>query len=78
MFTPEGVQVSAFEHQVRGRMVQLGESLEGEDCVSGVLKIMATLRTEGLGNWGFDRDDATNIGRALHIGAVASIVVFFH
>ena len=65
MFTPEGVQVSAFEHQVRGRMVQLGESLESEDCVNGVLKIMATLRTEGLGNWGFDRDDATNIGRAL-------------
>ena len=65
MFTPAGIQVSEFEHQVQGRIVQLGESLEGEDCVRGVLSIMATLRREGLIKWGFDRDDATTIGRAL-------------
>ena len=65
MFTPEGIQVSAFEQQLRGRIVQLAESLEVEDCVQGVLQIMAKLRTEGLRNLWFERDDATNIGRAL-------------
>ena len=67
MFSPVGIQVSEFEHQVRGRIVQLGESLEEEDCVRGVLSIMATLRREGLVNWGFDRDDATTIGRSLRV-----------
>ena len=33
MFSPVGLQASEFEHQVRGRIVQLGESLEEEDCV---------------------------------------------
>ena len=65
MFTPEGVQVSDLEQQMRGRIVQLGDSLEGGDCVQGVLKIMATMRTEGLGRLEFDRQDATDIGRAL-------------
>ena len=65
MFTPEGVQVSDFEQQLRGRIVQLGDSLEGGDCVQGVLKIMATMRKEGLGRLEFDREDGTDIGRAL-------------
>ena len=65
MFTPEGVQVSDLEQQMRGRIVQLGDSLEEGDCVQGVLKIMATMRTEGLGRLEFNRQDATDIGRAL-------------
>ena len=65
MFTPEGLEVSAMEYQLRGRLIQLGESLEDGDCSSGVLRIMATLRAEGLRNFQFDRDDATTIGRDL-------------
>ena len=65
MFTPEGVQVSDLEQQMRGRIVQLGDSLIGGDCVQGVLKIMATMRKEGLGRLEFDREDGTDIGRAL-------------
>ena len=65
MFTPEGVQVSDLEQQMRGRIVQLGDSLIGGDCVQGVLKIMATMRKEGLGKLEFDREDGTDIGRAL-------------
>ena len=65
MFTPEGVQVSDFEQQLRGRIVQLGDTLKGGDCVQGVLKIMATMRKEGLGRLEFDREDGTDIGRAL-------------
>ena len=65
MFTPEGVQVSDIEQQLRGRIVQLGDSLEGGDCVQGVLKIMATMRKEGLGRLEFDREAGTDIGRAL-------------
>ena len=60
MFTPEGVQVSDFEQQLRGRIVQLGDSLEGGDCVQGVLKIMATMRKEGLGRLEFDSIDSAN------------------
>ena len=65
MFTPEDVQVSALEHQLRGRLVQLGEALEGGDCLQGVTRIMATLRAEGLGNWAFEREDALIIGSDL-------------
>ena len=57
--------MSDFEQQLRGRIVQLGDSLEGGDCVQGVLKIMATMRKEGLGRLEFDREDGTDIGRAL-------------
>ena len=53
------------EYQLRGRLIQLGESLEDGDCSSGVLRIMATLRAEGFRAFQFDRDDATNIGRDL-------------
>ena len=57
--------MSDIEQQLRGRIVQLGDSLEAGDCAQGVLKIMATLRAEGLGKLAFDREDATDIGRAL-------------
>ena len=57
--------MSDLEQQMRGRIVQLGDSLIGGDCVQGVLKIMATMRKEGLGRLEFDREDGTDIGRAL-------------
>ena len=63
MHTPEGLEVSEEELYLRGRVLQLGDD-QREDlgCVDAILDIMRTLKSEGVENMKFEREDGMRIG----------------
>ena len=66
MHTPKEQDVADKELYLRGRAVQLANSQKGDiDCVSAIVKIMKTLKTEGMSNIKFDYGDGREIGAQL-------------
>ena len=46
MFTPEGLTVSENERDLRGRALQVANTLREESAENAILEIMRTLRSE--------------------------------
>ena len=66
MHTPEGLEVTEEELYLRGRVLQLGdEQREDLSCVDAILNIIRTLKSEGLENMKFEKDDGKWIGTEL-------------
>ena len=66
MHTSKEQDVADEELYLRGRAVQLANSQKGDiDCVSAIVKIMKTLKTEGMSNIKFDYGDGRDIGAQL-------------
>ena len=62
----EGLNVTEEEHFLRGRVVQLSQSLRTEvDCVEAITDIMRILRLEGIDNLKFEREDGIWIAEEL-------------
>lgn len=66
MFTPEGLTVSENERDLRGRALQVANTLREESAENAILEIMRTLRSEGgVEDLRFERDDVIGIGEEL-------------
>lgn len=63
MHTPEGLQITEEELYLRGRVLQLGDEQRVDlSCVDAILDIMETLKSEGVENMKFEREDGMQIG----------------
>ena len=63
MYTPEGLEVTEEELFLRGRVIQLGDGQRGDlGCVDAILDIMRILKSEGVENMKFEREDGKRIG----------------
>ena len=66
MLTPEGLTVTDNERRLRGRALQLGNTLREESAENAILEIMKMLRSEaGLEDLSVERDDVAGIGEEL-------------
>ena len=64
MFTPEGLVVSDDEQYLRGRALQLGETFGEESAEHAIVEIMRVLKSEGMNNLMFERDDGMGFSLA--------------
>ena len=63
MHTPEGLEVTEEELFLRGRVIQLGDEQRVDlGCVDAILDIMRILKSEGVENMKFEREDGKRIG----------------
>ena len=63
MHTPEGLQITEEELYLRGRVLQLGDEQRVDlGCVNAILDIVKTLKSEGVENMNFEREDGMRIG----------------
>ena len=66
MYTAEKQDVTDEDLYLRGRAVQLGNTEEADiDCVSAIVNIMRTLKTEGICDMKFNYGDGQGIGAQL-------------
>ena len=63
MHTPEGLHATEEELYLRGRVLQLGDEQRVDlGCVNAILDIVKTLKSEGVENMNFEREDGMRIG----------------
>ena len=53
------------EQYLRGRALQLGETFGEESAEHAIVEIMRVLKSEGMNNLMFERDDGMGIGEQL-------------